>query len=1442
FDADFFGFFPKEAEHLDPQHRIFMECAWEALEDGGYAPEDYQGLIGVFAGVGMNSYVFPVIAATQGKIGTAEGYQLSIGNEKDFLTTKVSYKFNLRGLSMDVQTACSTSLTATFLACQSLANFQVDMVLAGGCTISTPQKVGYVYQEGMILSPDGHCRAFDADANGTIAGNGCGVVLLKRLEDALADRDHIYAVIKGAACNNDGSQKVGYTAPSVDGQAQVISEAQFVAGLHPEDISYVESHGTGTNLGDPIEIAALNKVFQQKTKRRRYCAIGSVKPNIGHLDSAAGVASLIKTAMALKRKQIPPSINFKRPNSKIDFESSPFYVNSELKEWVRNGKPLTAGVSSFGIGGTNVHLVLQEAPERIKTKESRKYELVLLSARSMPALQRMRENLVAFLKENSDLNLSDVAYTLQQGRKAFPVRMAAVCHSLSDAIQTLESVNPERVMMFNLEKDAAEKSYVFMFSGQGAQYVNMGADLYRQEPVFRDQIDACADFLLPVMGIDLREILYPPQDRLKEAEEKLQQTKFTQPLLFVIEYALAQLWKSWGIEPQAMIGHSIGEYVAACLADVMSLEDALKLVALRGELMQSLPAGAMLGLSLSLEEIKPFLHDQLSIAAINGDKLLTVSGTFEAIDDLEKKLSDSGIDSTRLHTSHAFHSSMMEPILSTFTDFVSSVYLKAPQIPYISNVTGTWIRAEEATDPQYYARHLRSTVQFNLGIGELLKNLDYIFLEVGSGKTLATLARRHANALPQHVILSSIHHPKENYHDQDFILHSLARLWLADGRVDWQRFNENFSAYRIPLPTYPFERQKYWLDIEAPALTPKKIRLRGKNSDVAQWFYQPVWKRRQLRKINDDDRHRYLLFVDMEDNDVLQRLIAAGHEIKTVQSGSSFQADSNRIVIKYDDEADYGLLVEWLKEQNYVPDRIVHAWTMSSRDARHSLQRGFYSLLWLVKALVHAGLNDTVKMIVATRVAFDVIGDETLHCENATLSAACKVISQEFPNFACRFVDTDEYNLDRVLHEFNADSAEVTIAYRHKTRWVQKFENYELNNSASVQTILKQNGTYLITGGVGNIALALADYLAENCQAKLVLVDRVPFPERSEWDSIIQEADSALAQKIKKIQKIEEKGEVLILAADITDKAQMHEIFQWTREHFGAINGVIHAAGLVGAAATVSIPETNEQVIRTHLEPKLIGSQVLADLLNNEQLDFVLLQSSLSTVLGGIGMYAYASANAYLDAISAIQNRKSSTLWMSVNWDGWRFDHEPFKSGFEELSMTPTEGIKAFDLLFKNMGVPQIVVSTGELMERIQQWVTLETRTLQTGIGITQRHPRPNIVTPFAPPRDDFEREMAETWGELLGIDGIGIYDDFFDLGGHSLLATQLISRLRDKYRIDLPLRSLFESPTIATVSDTIRKAQESHQPDDDKIAEALKMVEGLTDEQVRQMLMQQDE
>ncbi len=832
FDANFFAYSAKEAEVIDPQQRLFLELAWEATENAGYDPETYNGLIGVYGGAGMNNYLLNNLIPNRKLLETVDPFQLAISSEKDFLPTRVAYKLNFTGPAVNVQTACSTSLVAVHLACQSLLNSECDMALAGGVSISIPQKRGYLYQPEMILSPDGHCRTFDAKAQGTVGGSGVGIVVLKRLKDAIKERDHIHAIIKGSAINNDGALKVGYTAPSASGQAAVIGEAQALAGVDAETISYIEAHGTATPLGDPIEIAALTQAFTQSTDKKGFCAIGSVKTNLGHLDTAAGVTGLIKTVLALQHKMLPPSLHFETPNPKIDFANSPFYVNTTLTEWKTNNTPRRAGVSSFGIGGTNAHVILEEAPTQVKSQKSKgasalggsadlkqlafksEYFLLCLSAKSEKALEQTTANLITHLKEHPELNLGDVAYTLSSGRRGFNHRRMLICHELEDAVRSLSSLEAKQV--FTNYTEITERSVVFMFPGQGSQYVNMAREIYQTETVFREQVDYCSEILQPLLGLDLRHILYPSEEKIDEASKQLQQTAISQPALFVIEYALAKLWQSWGVQPVAAIGHSIGEYVAATEAGVFSLEDALSLVAARGQMMQQLESGAMLSVPLPADKVKSLLGTELSLAAINQPLQCVVSGSTSAVDALQNQLAAQGIECRRLHTNHAFHSQMMEPILEAFVERVKKVTLNPPKIPYISNLTGTWITVTQATNPDYYAQHLRSTVLFAQGVEKLLATPEQVLLEVGPGHTLSTLAKRHPDKAAAQTVLTSVRHPQEKQSDNRVLFTTLGQLWLAGVKVDWFGFYSQEEYYRLPLPTYPFERQRYW--IEPPQL------------------------------------------------------------------------------------------------------------------------------------------------------------------------------------------------------------------------------------------------------------------------------------------------------------------------------------------------------------------------------------------------------------------------------------------------------------------------------------------------------------------------------------------------------------------------------------------------------------------------------------------------
>jgi acyl transferase domain-containing protein len=1469
FDAHFFGFSPREVEIMDPQQRVFLECAWETFESAGYDAAGYDGPIGVYAGVDFSSYLFNLYTNPE-IIESAGALQIMLGNDKDHLCTRVSHKLNLKGPSFTVQSACSTSLTAVHLACQGLLTYQCDMALAGGVSIKVPQLKGYLYQEGGIASPDGHCRAFDARANGTVAGNGVGLVLLKRLDVALADGDYIHAVIKGTAINNDGSQKISYTAPSVDGQAEVIAMAHAIAGVEAGSVTYVEAHGTATQLGDTIEIAALTQAFRAGTDKTGFCGVGSVKTNIGHLDAAAGAAGLIKTLLALKHKKLPPSLHFEEPNPHIDFANSPFYVVDKLTAWKNGRYPRRAGVSSYGMGGTNIHVILEEAPKVTASGASRPWQVLLLSAKTTSALEVLTANLAAHLKQHPEINLADIAFTQQVGRKSFDHRRMLVCREIDDALKALETVDAKRV--FTAQQDAIVRPVVFMFTGQGSQYVNMGLELYQSEPSFRKEVDACANLLKPHLGFDLLKVLYPSEQERDEASRKLTQTYTTQPALFVVEYALARMLMSWGVEPQAMTGHSIGEYVAACLAGVFSLEDALQLVAARGRLMQQLPAGSMLAVSLSAKAVEPLLGGEVSLAASNSPKLCVVSGPDAAIEELQTRLTEQGAGYRRLHTSHAFHSAMMEPILEPFIREVKSVKLNSPARPYISNVTGTWITAAEATDPNYWAKHLRHTVRFTEAAAELLNEPGRVFLEVGPGQTLSTLVRQSAGKNKNLTILQTLPAPQETQPASAVMMNTLGRLWLAGVEINWNGFYEHEKRSRVPLPTYPFERQRFWVESQrAPDEGDARPRAAGKTPNIADWFYVPAWKQTAplLRDTQDQAVSQDLCWLVFADacglgEQIVDQLTEMKQQTVTVSMGEQFARTCDRsYTINPRQLSDYEQLLAELAERRLLPRMIYHLWSVSASHGSESgaglfddtQATGFYSLLYLAKALGRENITDIVQVGVVTNELQSLTGQEQTIPDKATIVGLCKVIPQEYLNVTCRSFDVSfpfssplevRKLADRLITELVVERTDVVVAYRGNRRWVQTFEPMRLNELTESSTRLRAGGVYLITGGLGGVGMILAEHLALTVQAKLVLVGRSPFPAREEWTGWLESHDEAdeVSRKIRKLQVFETAGaEVTVIRADVSDETQIQAAVAQIYEQHGVLHGVIHGAGINGERSVRAISEAGPIECGWHFQPKVYGLLALDKAIKGRQVDFCMLLSSLSAVLGGLGFAAYSAANLFMDAFAQKRRPTGSTPWITVNWDGWQLRElgpdTNLGAALNDLSMTPQEGLEAFHRILATHELSHVVVSTGDLQARLDQWI--KPGSLRAALGAQRDptatlYPRPEIKESYVAPATTLEQTLVGTWQELLGIEQIGINDNFFELGGHSLLATQVISRMRKLFEVELPLRSFFEAPTVADMATLIMRHQ-AEQVGDAQLLQMSEEIKQMSEEELRAML-----
>ena len=1427
FDASFFGYTAREAEILDPQQRLFLEDAWHALEDAGYAPMEYEGLIGVYAGAAWNTYLLSHLTTHPELFEAGGAFQVFIASDKDFMPTRVAYKFNLKGPGVIIQTSCSTSLTAVHLACLSLLNYECDIALAGGVTVKVPQSAGYFHQEGGLASPDGHCRPFDADAAGTIFGSGVGVVVLKRLSEALDDGDNIRAIIKASAINNDGSAKVSYTAPSVEGQAQVINSALAMAGIEPETIRYIETHGTGTSLGDPVEITALTKVFRRQTTSNEFCAVGSVKSNVGHLDAAAGIAGLIKTVFALENKELHPSLNFQRPNPSINFAETPFYVNSRYAAWENQGIPRRAAVSSFGVGGTNAHVILEEAPPRAPSGQSRPQQLLVVSAKTASALESSIENLLSELREDKGLSLPDIAYTLQIGRTVFRHRCALVCRDREDAVRALETSNSSRLMTATDTQEPRDRPIVFMFPGQGSQYLRMAQEIYEREAAFRNQFDDCAIRLKPVLGVDIRSVIYPEGD-VDEAHQaaEIEQTALAQPILFAFEYALAALWMEWGVKPAAMIGHSIGEYVAACLAGVISLEDALKLVAVRGKLMQRQPQGKMLAVLLPEEDLRPLLPSGISLAAVNEPSSVVISGSSEAMAKFEDELAGRNIDFRRLHTSHAFHSAMMEPILGAFTQQLRQIRLSPPRMPFISNLTGTWITAEQATDPNYWARHLRETVRFSEGLTELFSDPDRILLEVGPGRVLTTLATRHQG---NRVSLPSIRHPKEEGSDTARILESLGRLWLAGVKVDWDEFYRNENRLRLQLPGYPFERRRFWIEPKARSTKESDAgafdTATGKKANLSDWFYLPSWKPAPLPSSKGEPGDPWLILSegDGPGEALADHLARQGREVVMVEPGAGFRRlAEKRYAIRHDSGADYQSLLDELRESASLPRTIVHAFSLmgktlnvSTAEAFEAFQeRGFYSLLHLLQAAAQYPQNH-FKVIALSNRALATMSEEPLLAEKAPMLGLCRVAAQELPNIASQFIDVMPVDpdsffgaarmFDSLISEMESTAPEPAVAYRGGRRWVPSFEPVHQDGDGNTAP-LREHGTYLITGGMTGNGFRLAEYLARTVKAKLVLVE---------------DARKSAAGLVHSIESLERSGaEAWFVEADLTDSERLRRVWTEAESRFGPIRGVIHAAGPAGEDAFRAVSEATREDCERFFRPKAHALYALESVLKEKQLDFCVLLSSLASVTGGIGFGPYSAADLFMDSFVARANRTGRTPWLSLNMDLWLSERNQdrmieIRSDLSERAMTAQEGEEAFRRALLLSCVDRVFVSTTDLsavISSMRQRLDLlyaHREAKAAPEAETALHPRPPLPNPYVAPETDLERQITAVWRRVLGFEQIGVDDNFFDLGGDSLIAIRMASELKQELRMEFPVAKIYQGVTVRALAQLLEQGED---------------------------------
>ena len=1286
FDAEFFGLSPKEAAVMDPQHRQFLETAWEALETAGHVPESFDGTVGVFAGCGMGSYFYFNVCSNPDLVEQTGMFLLRhTGNDKDFMTTRLSHVLNLHGPSVNLQTACSTSLVATHYAAQALLNGECDMALAGGVTIELPHARGYLYKENEILSPDGACHAFDHRAQGTVFGSGVGVVVLRRLEDAIRDGDHIWAVLKGSAVNNDGAQKAGYLAPSVDGQARAVAEALAVADVPADTIDYVECHGTGTYLGDPIEVAALTQAFRETTEDTGFCRIGSVKTNIGHLDTAAGVASLIKASLALHHRQMPPSLGYEAPNPAIDFDHSPFRVNDRLHDWPVQGHPRRAGVNSLGVGGTNAHAVLQEAPARAASDESDwPFHILTLSARTKGALDEASSRLAEHLRGHQDVPLADIAWTLKEGRRAFEKRRIVVAGSHAEDAALLAENSPRRVRSHTALNNP---DVVFMFPGGGAQYAGMARDLYETEPVFAEWMDRGLAILDQKLDYDIRALWLPEPGQEAEADERLKQPSVQLPLIMIVEYTLAQLWISWGVEPAALTGHSMGENTAACVAGVMSFEDCIGLVHLRGTLFDSVAPGGMLSVALPAEELRRRLPADLDLGAVNAPALSVASGPAAALDALERALKAEGVDCQRIAINIAAHSRMLDGILDQFRSYLRSIDLHPPRIPLTSNRTGQLMTDTQATNPDYWVDHLRGTVLFADGLGALARD-NRVFIEVGPGKALSSLARQHG-AIAGQQVLSSLRHPEEEVADDRYFLEVLGSFWALGVAVDWEQLWGDARRNRVVLPTYPFQHAPYFIEPGiARADTAPAYLMR--TEDMDQWAYKPVWRPRSanvevdvVAGLADAPAQTWLMFMD--DAGVAmscaERLRQCGHTVVEVRPGDTFTrtSDSAYVIAPERGREGYDLLLQDMLARGLVPSRIAHFWLVTQDESHrpgssffHRLQeQGFYSLMFLAQAIAEENLPRPLHVSVITNGAAQVRDERLPYPAKATIAGPARVIPRELPEVSVATLDIElptradtglfgraqaetrlrtarDVLTSRILEDLLAEPGNSIAALRFDRRFECSYRPVPMPAETGVPL---EKGTYILTGGFGGIGLTLAAELAR-LGSTLILISRGDMPEREDWEThLMRHAPTdRVSRRIEAVRALEAAGgTVHVASADVCNLTQMRRVAEIVQTEVGAITGVIHGAGVIddGPLLTKS-PASVEDVFT----PKIHGTQVLDQIFPDGSVKWIALFSSSSTVTAPAGQVDYVAANEYLNAFARAR-AGGKTRVTAINWGIW---------------------------------------------------------------------------------------------------------------------------------------------------------------------------------------------
>lgn len=1410
FDASFFGFNPHDAKAADPQHRLFMECAWEALENAGVAPNKYQDkTISVFSGMTDSTYLYENLLKNSQFRKESDYFQQRIATSMGMLSTQVSYRLNLKGRSINVNTACSTGLITVEQACQDLVLGQSDIAVAGAVSIALPQNKGYYYQMGSILSSDGCCRPFSAKANGTVFSNGVGIVVLKRLEDAIADKNTIYAVIQGTGANNDGSDKLGYTAPSTNGQISCIKDALQSANLSPEQISFIETHGTGTDLGDAIEIEALTSVYNEKTTHKNYCAIGSCKANIGHTDVTAGIASLIKTTLCLYHKKIPPLIHYE-PNNKLALQDTPFYVNTTLIDWkLPENKDLRyAGVSSFGFGGTNSHFILSEFNPLDKQYEEKETEhLFILSAKNPIALQHNRDNLINYLQKNiafiTPFEFGNIAFTLQTGRDDFDHRTYAVGHNPQALIMNLSKA------MISSTSDTDELNHiVYMFPGQGSLYKGMTKELMQCSPLFALWMNQGADLTKKYLDCDLLNLIY------HSSNDALLDTKYAQIIIFIIEYALTQLLLSLGIKPGALIGHSLGEYVAATVAGVFSFEDAIAVICERGILMSRTPKGQMLSIECTEVEFSQYCKNtDVEFSVHNSPYHFVAGGRENSILQLEQALKKDKKNYQKLPVTHAFHSSFMDSIELPFKDLLSKIQLNPPTIPIVSNVTGSWLSAHEAMDPNYWYQHLRKTVQFKKSLELLIKDKHSIFLEVGPGPILTTLLRATAKEHGKNVNAT---HILPNHHrlntDSVQLYDAVGYLWQKGTlHIKWDELHKtNQNRQYISLPTYSFQKQKYWIDVDT--FQEKKLNALFKPT----WSIQPSYTRNNFSN-QELSEYQWIIFKN-QSNDVTSDILSYLSENKVnfivAESATTYLAHNKcHYLIDISKKEDFLSFFNSI-EPTSSKIMIINALSLSENAfgsiegsrLDELLNSSFYSLLYISQCI--ASQNTSVKLINLTCGTHKVLGNESISPVNACLLGASQVIAQEIPQIQIRNIDLDiNTDLDqkkcsnaliKFIMQPNIETQDV-IPFRNGYFWEKSYAPISLFSN---QYCFQDRDIFLITGGTSAIVLKICETISKTIKnPTFILLSRTRPIQPTKWDLPEYESDNLIMQ-LKKLCNL---GALIDWKqTDITNYEQLKLTINKIKKKYIRIDGILHAAGIPSGEM---IQTKTKDTAKSVLAPKVNGTYNLSKALDDSPLKFVILFSSLSSIVGICGQFDYSAANACLDAF-ANSTFFNSNFITSINWNSW---HDLGMTAENETSnrlnifklenyLSIEEGQKLF-LNIARCNSENIIVSKIEI-EQFRQFVSENAHKIYSHELISRD--TLNIGINYQEPENSQERKLAWIWQQNLNINQIGRHDNFFEMGGHSLKALNLLNEINNKFNASLEIKDLYNAPTIAQFSKTL--------------------------------------